>query len=144
MCLGGTTCRPASVGMLQSGGMCLVLNHECLKLFVVSHGLSLFGLQAAWRPVCIRGGVVKMVLALCWLCCVCGCVFLGSVCEVQARSSSCMAAEVQSWWCRQNGWWHCAVCWFVIACYLGSVYAGFKLGRQIDWRPSAVRLVLLS
>ena len=80
LCLGGTTCRPASVGMLQSGGKCLVLNHECMKLFVVSHGLSLFGLQAAWRPVCIRGGVVKIVLALCWLCCVAVCVFLGSVC----------------------------------------------------------------
>ena len=154
----------------------------------MSHGLSLFGRQAAWRPVCIRGGVVKMVVGtvlavaelwlrflgsvwgvqarssscfggrgaivvvssrrlvvLCILLVICdvllglcmrgsssvvkllggrgaivvvlsrrlvalrilllscGCVFLGSVCGVRARSSSCLAAEVQSWWCCQDG-----------------------------------------
>ena len=86
---------------------------NCLKLLVVLHGLSLFGRQAAWWPVCIRGGVVKMVvgavlavaelwLRVSWA--------LGGGGGVQARSSSCLAAEVQSLWCRQDGWWHCAVC----------------------------------
>ena len=28
--------------------------------------------------------------------------YLGSECRVQARSSSCLAAEVKSWWCCQD------------------------------------------
>ena len=46
------------------------------------------GRQAAWRPWCNRGGVVKMLMALCSLLLVLIVCYLGSVCGVQARLSS--------------------------------------------------------
>ena len=43
------------------------------------HGLSLFGRQDAWRLVCIRGGVVMIVVGtVCWLLFAVAC-FLGSI-----------------------------------------------------------------
>ena len=45
----------------------------------VLHGLSLFGRQDAWRLVCIRGGVVMIVVGTaCWLLFAVAC-FLGSL-----------------------------------------------------------------
>ena len=81
------------------------------------------GLQIAWRPACIRGGVVKMVVGtVCWLL-FCGCVswalygggggvMLGRQAAWRPGCNRCVSSDC---------WWHCAVCWSVIACYLGSV-----------------------
>ena len=46
-------------------------NHELSEVcLVVSHGLSLFGRQVAWWPMCIRGGGHDG----CWHCAGCCCV----------------------------------------------------------------------
>ena len=61
------------------------------------------GRQAAWRPRCNRGGVDKTVVGIVHSAAVCGCVSLELIVWVRARSSSFMAAEVQSKWCCRVG-----------------------------------------
>ena len=52
--------------------------------------------------MCIRGGVAKAVVGTVLAVVVLWLRVLGLCMRVQARSSSCLAAEVQSWWCRQT------------------------------------------
>ena len=69
-------------------------------------GLCMRGSSSVVKLLGGRGAIVvvssRRLVALCILLLSCGCVFLGSVCGVRARSSSCLAAEVQSWWCCQD------------------------------------------
>ena len=86
-----------------------------------------------------RGAIVvvssRRLMALCSLLVTCDCMFLGLWMRVRARSSSCLAAEMQLWWCRQEGRWHCAVCYCGVVACSWAPYAGFELGRQAAWRP---------
>ena len=71
-----------------------------------------------------------------------GCLVLGS--DLGPNSVvKLLGGRVQSDWCRQVGWRHCACSCCVlkvIARYLGSGY-GLKLGRQAAWRPGAIGMV---
>ena len=99
MCLRGG----GHVGCWHCAG-CVVLRLRCLGLWGGGGGGGFkLGCQSVWRPRCNRCGVAldvgdTLLLLLC-----CGCVFLGSLCGARARSSSCLAAEVQSCWCCQYG-----------------------------------------
>ena len=68
---------------------------------------------------------------------------------VAIRSSSCLAAYVHSWWCRQDGCWHCAGCCCVVVACSWALYEGsssvVKLlgGRGAIVVVSSKRLVAL-
>ena len=69
---------------------CVVV--ACSWALCVRKGLEL-GRQAAWRPNCNHAGVVNTVDGTGLYCYVMIAYHLGYVCGVQARSSSCLAAE---------------------------------------------------
>ena len=82
--------------------------HCAVCWFVIACSWALYeGSSSVVKLLGGRGAIVvvssRRLMALCILLLWCGCVFFGSVCRVRARSSSCLAAEVQSWWCCQVG-----------------------------------------
>ena len=92
--------------MMVVGTVLAVLCCGCVVLSSGEGGEGFkLGCQSAWRPRCNHCGVAldggdTLLLLLC-----CGCVFLGSLRKkgARARSSSCLAAELQSCWCCQHG-----------------------------------------
>ena len=99
------------------------------------------GRQAAWWPRCNRGCVDKTVVGIVHSAAGCGCVSLGLSVQVRARSLCYIMAEGQSCWCRQDVETLCSLLVFMIACYLGSVCEVHARSSD-DGRPSAIRLVL--
>ena len=128
--------------MLQSTGQCHCVVPRMIEAVSELHGLSLFGRQEAWRLVCIRGGVVMIVVGTaCWLLVAVAC-FLGSLwggggggsCSVVKLLGGRVAIVV----CRQQFVWT-RVCFIVFTVYHRSFHLNWVV--QIVADPRRVLLL---
>ena len=91
------------VSMLQSVGSCRDSYHELSEVCRIGCRYSVVKLVGG---ICVFVVVVMVVVGFVLAVLCCGCVVLGSGGGrgggFQARLSSCLAAEVQSLWCRQT------------------------------------------
>ena len=97
--------RSRTIGMVSSSWLAALCKLLCLKVtarYLGSYCGVKLGRQAAWRPGSI-GMVWSSWLAAFCMQLLCGdCEELGLWLRAQTRSSSCLAAGVQSGWCRQS------------------------------------------